>query len=56
MNLNDRSFALTQEMTYRPVENTELRTQVSFIRGSDDSEYGEKQNDLRLEFRSRFFF
>ena len=56
LNLNDRSFALTQETSYRPEENTEYRTQVSFISGGAASEYGEKQNDLRLEFRGRFFF
>jgi hypothetical protein len=55
-NLNDRSFALTQETAYRPEDNTEYRMQISFISGGGGTEYGEKQNDLRVEFRSRLFF
>ena len=56
LNLNDRSFSITQEATYKPVDDTELRLQLSLIVGSEWSEYGEKQNDLRMEFRSRFYF
>ena len=56
VNLNDRSFALTQDTSYRPEQNTEYRTQVSFISGGAASEYGEKQNDLRIKFRVRMFF
>src|SRR5690606_19316894 len=56
LNLNDHSFTLTQETTYKPGENLEWRTQISWIGGGRLTEYGEKQNDLRLEARSRYFF
>ncbi len=55
-NLVDNSFSITPEVVYTPVTNLELRLKLSFfsrIRGSD---FGEKQNKLRMEFRGRFYF
>jgi hypothetical protein len=34
----------------------ELRLKVSFISGERLSDYGEKQNDSRVEFRARYYF
>ena len=34
----------------------ELRLKANFIVGEQGTEYGEKRNNYRLEFRFRFFF
>ncbi len=36
--------------------NLESRFKASFIVGEQDTEYGEKRNNYRLEFRMRYFF
>ena len=55
-NLSDRSFSITPELLYSPITNLELRLRTGFLVGSSDSEFGEKQNDYRLEFRARYYF
>ena len=55
-NLNDRSHSITPEVLYTGITNLELRLRVGFIRGSRDTEFGEKQNDYRLEFRAGYYF
>ena len=56
MNLGDRSFSLAAELLYNPVTNMELRAKMTFLSGKRGSEFGEKQNNFRLEFRGRFYF
>ncbi len=56
MNLNDRSYALTPELLYTGITNLELRLRVGWIVGGRDSEYGEKQNDYRIEMRAGYSF
>ncbi len=56
INLTDGSFSLTPELLYTPVTNLELRAKITVLVGKDRSEFGEKQNDLRLEFRFRYYF
>ncbi len=56
MNLNDRSYALTPELQYTGITNLDLRFRVGWIVGGRDSEYGEKQNDYRIEFRAGYSF
>lgn len=56
INLTDGSFSLTPELLYNPVTNLELRAKITVLVGKDKSEFGEKQNDFRLEFRGRYYF
>jgi hypothetical protein len=55
-NLTDRSFSLTPELLYNPITNLELRAKITILLGKGGSEFGEKQNDFRLEFRGRYYF
>jgi hypothetical protein len=36
--------------------NLELRFRTAFLLGKNGTEYGEKQNDYRVEFRLRYHF
>lgn len=54
--LNDGSFNLIPELNYSPITNLELRLRGVIPVGGDQTEYGEKQNDWRAEFRLRYFF
>jgi hypothetical protein len=56
INLRDESFSFTPEAIYTGIENTEVRLRLVFVEGETSTEFGEKQNDSRLEFRVRFFF
>ena len=55
-NLNDKSFSLTPEFLYTGITNLELRFRTGFIVGSRGSEFGEKPNDYRVDFRIRYYF
>ncbi|MFA5717898.1 MAG: hypothetical protein WC952_09330 [Desulfobulbaceae bacterium] len=55
VNLADGSFSLSPEILYTPVTNLELRLKGSWLNGGSLSEYGEKQNDWRLELRLRYY-
>ncbi len=55
-NLSDKSFSITPELLYTPITNLELRLRTGFLVGSSDSEFGEKQNDYRIELRARYYF
>jgi len=55
-NLTDKSFSLTPELLYSPITNLELRAKMTILLGKGGSEFGEKQNDFRLEFRGRYYF
>jgi len=56
VNLNDRSHSITPELLYKGITNLELRFKAGFIRGDRDTEFGEKQNDCRFEFRVGYYF
>ena len=56
LNLNDRGFSISPELLYTAVTNLELRLRAAFISGERFSEYGEKQNDYRIEVRARYYF
>ena len=56
LNLNDRSFSLSPELLYTGITNLELRLKSLFIAGEGLGEFGEKQNDYRVEFRARYYF
>lgn len=55
VNLNDGSFSLSPEILYTAFTNLELRLKGTWLNGSDLSEYGEKQNDWRIELRIRYY-
>ena len=55
-NMADQSFSLSPELLYTGITNLELRLKTGFIAGDRLSEYGEKQNDSRVEFRMRYYF
>jgi hypothetical protein len=56
LNLDDKSFSLSPELVYTGITNMELRLKPVFLVGQNDSEYGEKANDLKVELRARYFF
>jgi hypothetical protein len=55
-NVNDQSFSLSPELLYTGITNLELRLKGAFIAGERLSEYGEKQNDYKVELRARYYF
>jgi hypothetical protein len=55
-NLTDKSFSLAPELLYSPITNLELRAKMIILLGKRGREFGEKQNDFRLEFRGRYYF
>jgi hypothetical protein len=56
MNLDDRSYSLTPELLYSGFTNWELRFRTAFIAGGQSTEFGEKQNDYRMELRIGYYF
>ncbi len=56
MNLNDRSLSISPELLYTGITNLELRLKGIALVGQNGSEYGEKPNDYRVEFRVRYYF
>jgi len=56
MNLDDRSYSLTPELLYTGFTNWELRFRTAFIAGGRNTEFGEKQNDYRMELRIGYYF
>jgi hypothetical protein len=55
-NIDDKSFSITPEVVYNGITNLELRLTTGFIAGTRGSEFGEKQNDYKMEFRARYYF
>jgi hypothetical protein len=56
VNLADGSASLVPELTYKAGENLELRSQVGLLLGGRGTEFGEKQANLRLDVRARYYF
>ena len=56
VNVDDGSYSLLPEVQYKATENLELRWLGNIQRGSSRTEFGEKQADVRLEVRVRYFF
>jgi hypothetical protein len=56
MNLTDASLTLIPEIAYSPMTNLELRFRTPVLLGKKGTEYGEKQNDYRIELRLRYHF
>jgi hypothetical protein len=55
-NMDDRSFSITPEFLYIGITNLELRFRTAFIAGSRGTEFGDKPNDYRVDFRIRYYF
>jgi len=56
VNLTDKSFSLTPELLYLPKTNLEFRLRGTFLMGGSNTEYGEKQNDYKVELRVRYYY
>ncbi|OKY76066.1 MAG: hypothetical protein BM485_05340 [Desulfobulbaceae bacterium DB1] len=56
VNLDDRSYSLSPEITYSGFTNWEVRLRFSRLAGGGMTEYGEKQNSNKIELRVRSFF
>ncbi|MBI5901711.1 MAG: hypothetical protein HZB40_21140 [Rhodocyclales bacterium] len=55
-NLDDRSWSLTPELLYTGVTNLDLRLRATWLHGKPGSEFGEKQNERKLELTARLYF
>ena len=55
-NINDKSYSISPEILYTGITNLDLRLKAAFLAGTNNSEFGEKQNDCRIEFRARYYF
>jgi hypothetical protein len=56
MNLDDRSFSISPELLYEGFKNWEFRLKGFALVGPKRTDFGEKQNDYRIEFRVRYYF
>jgi len=56
INTDDKSYSMTPEITYTGFTNWECRLRLTALQGSDGTEYGEKSNQYKTEFRIRYFF
>lgn len=56
MNVADASLTVIPEIAYSPFANLELRFRTAVLLGKRGTDYGEKQNDYRVEFRIRYHF
>lgn len=56
VNATDGSFVVIPELAYSPATNLDLRFRGSILIGGNGTDYGEKQNDYRIEFRLRYHF
>ena len=55
-NVNDESLSIGPEFLYTGIKNLELRLKATFLVGDADTEFGEKLNDSKIEFRVRYYF
>lgn len=56
LNLDDRSYSVAPEVTYTGITNLDMRLRLLFLHGGRLSDFGEKQNDRRIELRLRLSF
>ena len=56
MNTDDQSWSLTPELLYTGFTNWEFRLRTGIIVGAGNSDFGEKQNDYRIELRVGYYF
>lgn len=56
LNLDDRSYSVAPEVSYAGITNLDMRLRLLFLHGGRLSDFGEKQNDRRIELRMRLSF
>ncbi len=56
MNTDDQSWSLTPDLLYTGITNWEFRIRTGIIFGARNSDFGEKQNDYRIELRVGYYF
>jgi hypothetical protein len=56
VNLSDGSFSITPEVLYTGITNVELRLRFFLLHGRENTDFGEKTNARRVEFRARLYF
>jgi hypothetical protein len=56
VNVTDGSLVVIPELAYSPLTNLEMRLRGAALIGAKQTDYGEKQNDYRIELRLRYFF
>jgi hypothetical protein len=56
VNTEDKSFSITPEISYTGITNIELRLRGMVLVGNRLSEFGEKQNNYRVELMARYYF
>lgn len=56
VNLYDRSASLLPEVIYTGITNLELRGRFGALVGGRGTDFGERQNDWRVELRARYYF
>ncbi len=56
VNLQDRSYSIAPELLYTGRNNLELRARAVLLGGKRGTDFGEKQNERRLELLARFYF
>jgi hypothetical protein len=56
VNLSDGSFSVTPELLYTGITNVELRLRMFLLQGGENTDFGEKPNSRRVEFRARLYF
>ena len=55
-NLDDHSLQVAPQVVYTGIENLELFVRVTVPVGGTGTEWGEKANDYKLDFRVRYYF
>jgi hypothetical protein len=55
-NLDDGSRSVSPELLYTGMTNLELRLRLFFLSGDRLTDFGERQNNRRIELRARYYF
>jgi hypothetical protein len=55
-NLADHSYSVAPELNYDGIDDLSLRLRLTLPVGDSLTEWGEKPNDYKLEFRLRYYF
>ena len=55
VNVNDSSYSFMPELIYTGVKNMEMRARIIWLQGDENTEFGEKPNDTKLEFRIHYY-
>jgi len=56
INAEDKSYSISPEISYTGITNIELRLKGTILAGNRLSEFGEKQNNVRVELLARYYF